>query len=147
MNHYSSQIILLLHNILHVSCTHIHIEGRIIINFTIRWIRNKIISFKVVNNVTTPTYFVFKYVKKKKIVAFILALQMTQTPFFWKIRLKSFLMLVILTFHQAWPSCFLSIPCIWPNWPSKLTINGYSNKTSPLDEVGMQWTFSMQNLL
>jgi hypothetical protein len=28
-----------------------------------------------------------------------------------------------------------------------LTINGYSNKTSPLDEVGMQWTFSMQNLL
>jgi hypothetical protein len=35
-------------------------------------------SLKVVNNVTNPSYFVYTFVKKKEIIAIILALQMAQ---------------------------------------------------------------------
>lgn len=36
----------------------------------------------------------------------------------WNVKLKSFFMLVVLTLHHAWPSCFLSIACICLKWSS-----------------------------
>ncbi len=37
------------------------------------------ISFKVVNNIAIPSYFVFTFIKKKEIANIISALQMAQT--------------------------------------------------------------------
>ncbi len=78
MNCYSNQIFLFVHNIIHANCTHIHIEGDVITNFTKKWTRNKTISFKVMNKIATPSCFVFTFVKKKEITSIISTLQMAQ---------------------------------------------------------------------
>ncbi len=88
MNYYSSQILLLVHDIIDVSCTHIHTKGGVVIDFAKRWTWSKMISFKVVNNIAIPSYFVSTFIKKKEIVGIISTLQMAQAPNFLKSKVE-----------------------------------------------------------
>jgi hypothetical protein len=49
---------------------------------------------------------------------------------------KSFLMLVVLTLHQAWPLCFLSMSYICPKCLVGCHKGESPNKMSPLNLVG-----------
>jgi hypothetical protein len=75
MNSCSNQILLLMHDVIHASYTHINIEGGVITNFAKWWIRSKTTSLKVVN-ITNPSCFISTFVKKKEIAAIIPTLQM-----------------------------------------------------------------------
>jgi hypothetical protein len=59
-----------MHNVIHVSYTHINIEGGVVIDFAKWWTRSKITSLKVMNNITNPS-FISTFVKKKEIAIII----------------------------------------------------------------------------
>jgi hypothetical protein len=67
MNSCSNQIFLLVHDVIHVSCTQINAKGDTIIDFAKWWIESKTTSLKVVNNIANPSYFNSTFVKKKKL--------------------------------------------------------------------------------
>jgi len=78
MNYCLSQIVLLVHDVIHASWTQLHTKGGNITTYAKRWTKCKTICLKLVNNITIPNYFVFTFVKKKEITSIILALHMTQ---------------------------------------------------------------------
>ncbi len=78
MNSYSSHILLLVHDVIHASCTQISIERGVITHFAKWWTMSKTTSLKVMNNVTNPSCFISTFVKKKEIATIISTLQMAQ---------------------------------------------------------------------
>jgi hypothetical protein len=78
MNSYLSHIFLRVLDVIHASCTQINIERGVITHFAKWWIMSKTTSLKVMNNVTSPSCFISRFVKKKEIATIISALQMAQ---------------------------------------------------------------------
>jgi len=60
---------------------------------------------------------------------------------FLKFNPKLFLILVMITLHQAWPSYIMSMPYICEGLCIIGSTCGNSKKTSPLKVVSKNWTF------
>jgi len=90
------------------------------------------------NNITIPSCFISTFVKKKEIAALISALQMTQTPSSLKNKVE--IVLDVSHFNFA-PHMAIMLP-IHSLHLAKLIVKidnggGSSNKTSPLNVIGM----------
>jgi hypothetical protein len=79
MHSCSSQILLLVRDVIHVTYTQINIEEGTITIFAKWWTKSKTTSLKVVNNDANPSRFISTFVKKKKITTIILTLQKAKT--------------------------------------------------------------------
>jgi hypothetical protein len=88
MNCCSSQIILLVHDVIHASWTQLHIEGGNITGSMKKQIKCRTISLKLINNVIIPNYFISTFVNKKEIIGIISTLQMAQATSFSKVQVE-----------------------------------------------------------
>jgi hypothetical protein len=126
--------------------THIDTKGCTIIDFVKRHIGSKTISSKVVNGVTTPSYFISTFFKKKKMITFILALQMTQTPSSSKSKVEISFDVSHLNLAPHMAIMFLVHSLHLAKLIVKINNRGEFKQKSPLNVVRMQRTFLMQNL-
>ncbi len=88
MNCCSSQIVLLVHNIIHVSWTQFHIEGGGITSFAKKQTMCKTMCLMFMNNIATLNYLVSIFFKKKEIIGIISTLQITEATSSLKIQVE-----------------------------------------------------------
>jgi hypothetical protein len=90
------------------------------------------------NNVTNPSYFMCTFVKKKKIIAIILALQMAQATSFPKNKVEIILDVSRLNLTPRMAIIFPIHSLHLPKVIVGTNNGGSSNKTPPLNVVRMQ---------
>jgi len=143
MNKCSNQILLHMHDVVHASCTHINTEGGAIRDFAKWWIGSKMTSLKVMN-ITNPSYFISTFVTK--IIAIISTLQIAQATSSPKSKVEIVLDVSRLNL-TPWMTIMFSVHSLhFLKVIDGTNDRGSSNKTPPLNVVGMQQTFSMRNL-
>ncbi len=93
--------------------------------------------------ITHPIHFIASTFLNELFANVVSTSQMPKTLNRLKTKLKLFLMFVIFTLFQTWPSNFLSIPCICLECPKGCWFGWNTNTMSPLNLVGRQWTFAI----
>jgi hypothetical protein len=61
---------------------------------------------------------------------------MTQAMSFLEAKPKTVFDIIMITLHQAWPSYFLSMPCICKGMCVVESMGGNLKKTSPMKAIG-----------
>ncbi len=88
------------------------------------------------NALTTPKGFIARSKVHKVLKSSCTQCRWPKQRIFLKLNPKLFSILVVITLHQAWPSFFLSMPCILEE-PWALKSRGdNSNNTSPSKTIG-----------